>query len=296
MTETFASWRALGDTLSFRRHHVFCRSGGGRQDGPNVILIHGLPTASWDYHRLWPALAARCSVLLAPDMIGFGWSDKPLRHTYSIAEQADLHEELLRRRAIRRVRIVAHDYGATVAQELLARHHERLAHGDDSLAIERVALLNGGLFPETHRPLLIQRLMLSPLGPLLGPRMNVRNFGRSFSKVFGPATKPNARELDEFWQLVCHNDGLRMAHRLFHYIPERRRHRARWVSALQRCSVPVTLVNGPADPVSGLHMVARYRELVPRPDVVVLPGIGHYPHVESPAGVLTALERCLFDA
>jgi pimeloyl-ACP methyl ester carboxylesterase len=41
-------------------------------------------------------------------------------------------------------------------------------------------------------------------------------------------------------------------------------------------------------------MVARYRELVPRPDVVVLPNIGHYPHVEAPEGVLHALERCLF--
>jgi pimeloyl-ACP methyl ester carboxylesterase len=229
-------------------------------------------------------------------MLGFGWSDKPVHHAYSIAEQADLHEELLRVHDIRRVRIVAHDYGATVTQELLARHAERLTKGERPLAIESVCLLNGGLFPETHRPLLIQRLMLSPLGPLLARVTNFRFFARSFSQVFGPQTKPSEPELREFWQLLSSGNGLRMAHELFHYIPERRRNRQRWVSALQETCVPLTLVNGPVDPVSGIHMVARYRELVPRPDVILLPGIGHYPHVEAPKGVLRALERCVLAA
>jgi pimeloyl-ACP methyl ester carboxylesterase len=190
--------------------------------------------------------------------------------------------------------VIAHDYGATVAQEMLARHAERLSEGDRSLVLESVCLLNGGLFPETHRPLLVQRLMLSQLGPMLTSVLRFDSFARSFSKVFGPYTKPSEHELREFWQLMENGEGLRMAHKLFHYIPERRRYRARWVSALQRTTVPLTLINGPLDPVSGLHMVARYRELVPRPDVVVLPNIGHYPHVEAPEGVLHALERCLF--
>ena len=293
MTASFDSWRAQGKSLSFRRHRIFYQAGGSERGGPNVLLIHGLPTASWDYHRVWPALARRCASLLAPDMLGFGWSDKPIGHAYSIAEQADLHDELLRVHDIERVHIVAHDYGATVAQELLARHAERLAKGERSLTIESVCLLNGGLFPETHRPLLIQRLMLSPVGALLAGAMSFGSFARSFSKVFGPHTKPDQRELREFWQLLSSGNGLRMAHELFHYIPERRQNRQRWVSALQETTVPLALVNGPLDPVSGLHMVTRYRELVPRPDVTLLPEIGHYPHVEAPEGVLQVLERCL---
>jgi pimeloyl-ACP methyl ester carboxylesterase len=228
-------------------------------------------------------------------MLGFGWSDKPIEHSYSIAEQADLHEQLLREQDIARVRILAHDYGATVAQELLARHHERIARGDRSLVIERVCLLNAGLFPEAHRPLLIQKLMLGPLGPVLARQLSFASFKRSFSKVFGPETKPSEAEYREFWQLLSYGAGLRMAHELFHYLPERRRQRARWVGALQTSGVPLTLVNGPLDPVSGMHMVQRYRELVPNPDVIVLPAIGHYPHVEAPEGVLYALERRLLD-
>lgn len=293
MTASFETWRAQGKHFSFRGHSIFYRAAGSAPGGPNLLLIHGLPTASWDYHRLWPTLDARCASLLAPDMLGFGFSDKPSAHAYSILEQADLHEALLKEHGISRYRLLAHDYGVTVAQELLARHAERLARGDHSLVLESVCLLNGGLFPESHRPLLIQKLMLTPLGPLLARVMTFRTFKASFSKVFGPRTKPSEGELREFWQLVQHGNGRRMFHRLFHYIPERRQRRERWVSALQESKVPLLLVNGPEDPVSGAHLVARYRELVPAPDTVSLPGIGHYPQVEDPGGVLAALEKQL---
>ena len=40
------------------------------------------------------------------------------------------------------------------------------------------------------------------------------------------------------------------------------------------------------DPISGAHMVERYRELIPDADTVLLPGIGHYPQTEAPVQVL----------
>jgi pimeloyl-ACP methyl ester carboxylesterase len=40
------------------------------------------------------------------------------------------------------------------------------------------------------------------------------------------------------------------------------------------------------DPVSGAHLAARYRELVPAPDVILLEGVGHYPHLEDHERVL----------
>ncbi|HEX6243590.1 MAG TPA: hypothetical protein VFZ61_21905, partial [Polyangiales bacterium] len=108
------------------------------------------------------------------------------------------------------------------------------------------------------------------------------------SKVFGPGTRPSQSELHQFWRLLTHNRGKREFYRLFHYIPERRAQRARWVGALQRGAVPMRLINGPEDPVSGAHLATRYRELISAADVVSLPGIGHYPHVEAPNGVLAA--------
>ncbi len=50
------------------------------------------------------------------------------------------------------------------------------------------------------------------------------------------------------------------------------------------------MIDGTRDPVSGAHMIARYRELVPNPDVVTLDDVGHYPHVEDPRAVIAAFD------
>jgi pimeloyl-ACP methyl ester carboxylesterase len=280
----FDTWRDGGNHFEYRGRRVFYQHGGSGH-GEALLCIHGFPTASWDWHRLWPALTQRFGVVLAPDLLGFGWSAKPRDHAYSVLDQADLCEALLRQHAITRVHVLAHDLGDSVAQELLARDGERGAPGH----IASMVLLNGGLFPETHRPRMIQRLLLTPLGLLLSRLQNRRNFGSRFSAVFGTRTPPTTRELDEFWKLIAHNDGAGIAHHLIRYIPERRQRRARWVGALQRAPIPLRLIAGMDDPVSGAHMVARYRELIAAADVVELPGIGHYPQVEAADAVLRAL-------
>ncbi|MFC9434174.1 alpha/beta fold hydrolase [Nocardia sp. NPDC057030] len=285
--EEFASWRANGRRFTHRGHQIFYRDGGGGAGG-TVVCIHGFPTASWDWHRVWPGLCGQFARVLAPDMIGFGWSAKPRNYLYSIADQADLHEDLLREQGIDRVHILAHDYGDTVAQELLARDAERRAAGDESLMIESVCLLNGGLFPEAHRARLLQRLLASPLGPLFSLLATESAFNAGLSGVFGPDTKPTREELDQFWTLWCGKRGKRNGHKLIRYMSERRKHRERWVGALRDAQVPVRLIDGLLDPVSGAHMVRRYRELIPEPDVVELPKVGHYPQVEAADETLAA--------
>lgn len=277
-----AGWQQAGHHFHYRGQRIFYRDEGAGDAA--LLCIHGFPTASWDWHALWPALRAQHARVIAPDMIGFGFSAKPRGYDYSLVDQASLHLALLAQLGITRVHVLAHDYGVSVAQELLARELE-----GRTPTLQSVTLLNGGLFPETHRPVLMQKLLLGPLGPLLTRLTRERTFARSFSAVFGANTQPSARELHEFWQLVERDGGARLLHRLIRYIPERRAQRERWVGALQRTRVPLRLINGPDDPVSGAHMVARYCELVPNPDVVSLPGIGHYPQVEAPAQVLAAL-------
>jgi len=282
-------WRLACLAFAHRGHTICYRQGGSNPQAHSaLLLIHGFPTSSWDWHSVWDPLCAKFPRVIAPDMIGFGFSAKPRGYDYSIFDQADLHENLLAHLGVKRVHILAHDYGDTVAQELLARHADRRAKNDPTLAIESCVFLNGGLFPETHRPRLIQKLLLTPLGPILGLLMNRRGFARSFSAVLGPDTQPSASELEEFWSLIRREGGNRIMHRLIRYLPERQANRKRWVGALQRTKVPLRVIDGPLDPVSGQHMVDRYRELVPNPDTVTLPGIGHYPQVEDSAGVLKA--------
>lgn len=270
-------WRAQGRDLLFHRHRIRYWEAG---QGEPLLLIHGFPTAAWDWHYLWQPLAERYRVI-ACDMLGFGDSDKPRGHDYRLLEQADLQQALVRHLGIDGpVHLLAHDYGDSVAQELLARHHEGRAR------IASCVFLNGGLFPETHRPVLVQKLLLSPLGPLIGRGFSRAKLGANFGKVFGPATQPSAVELDDFWSLVAAHDGPAVMHRLIRYIPERREQRDRWVAAMQKGGVPLRVIDGAVDPISGAHMVARYRELIPEPDTVLLEHIGHYPQTEAPSQVL----------
>ncbi|MGO4617144.1 alpha/beta fold hydrolase [Nocardia sp. 2YAB30] len=285
--EEFASWRANGRRHTHRGHQIFWRDGGGGAEG-TLVCIHGFPTASWDWHAVWPGLCERFARVIAPDMIGFGWSAKPRHYDYTIGDQADIHENLLREQGVGRYHILAHDYGDTVTQELLAREAERRAAGDGSLVIESVCLLNGGLFPETHRPRPIQRLLASPLGAAVEALGSKRTFCHSLAGVFGPDTKPSDNELHQFWLLWYSKHGKRNGHKLIRYMAERRKHRERWVGALQQAQVPIRLIDGLLDPVSGAHMARRYRELIAGPDVVELPSIGHYPQLEAPEQTLTA--------
>ena len=284
MSEAFDQWRREGRTYRHRGHSIFYRVAGA---GPTLLAIHGFPSASWDWHPMWGDLTARFRVI-APDMIGFGWSDKPRDYDYSIMDQTTLHEGLLEELGVDRVHVLAHDYGVTVVQELLARRADRARRGERGLDIASICFLNGGLFPEMHRPRLVQKLLASPVGPLVGRLTTKRAFASGLTAIFGPKTPPSAVFVDELWTLFRHHEGQRVVHHLIGYMAERRRHRDRWVRALTQTTVPLRLIDGPADPVSGAHMVDRYRELMPSPDVVELPGIGHYPQVEEPEGVLRA--------
>lgn len=252
----------------------------GDEHAEPLLLIHGFPTASWDWHYLWAPLAARYR-LIACDMLGFGDSAKPRGHAYSLLEQADLQQALLEHLHIKGpVHLLAHDYGDSVAQELLARHHEQ------RIQLASCVFLNGGLFPETHRPVLVQKLLLSPVGPLVGRLFSRKKLAASFAKIFGAQTQPSASELDDFWSLIAESDGPAVLHRLIRYMPERRVQRERWVAAMQQGGVPLRVIDGAADPISGAHMVARYRELLADADTVLLAGIGHYPQTEAPELVL----------
>ncbi|MGQ0800744.1 MAG: alpha/beta fold hydrolase [Pseudomarimonas sp.] len=269
-------WQRRAEYIDFRGARIACWTAG---TGKPLLLIHGFPTAAWDWSWIWERLAARHR-LIACDMLGFGFSDKP-KTSYSLVHQADLQVALLAHFGIQHCDALVHDYGVSVGQELLARQN----HAVLPVAIERMCFLNGGMFPGQHRPRLIQKLGASPLGPLVSALMTQRTFSRSFAAVFGPATQPGADELHAFWQLLAFNQGHRLTHKLLAYMGERVRHQQRWVGALQTTSIPLKHINGGADPVSGEHVYRHWCQQLPNHEAVLLEGIGHYPQCEAPTRV-----------
>jgi pimeloyl-ACP methyl ester carboxylesterase len=271
------AWARSGGFFTWRGHRVFFRDEGA---GEPLLLLHGVPTASWIWHRVWPHLLPGRR-LLALDLIGFGLSDKPPDLVADVMAQADLCQDLLISREVARYHLLAEDYGATVAQELLARGGEP--------AIATLCLLNGGIFPEAQRPLLMQRLIGARLGRPLARFVLRRPFWRSLTRLFGPHTKPDRATLEALWQLLIHNRGRRVLPAMMAYREARGQHRARWVGALTGAEVPCRFVSGVADPVCGEEMRALWRAHVPGGDVVELPGIGHWPALEAPEAVAAAV-------
>lgn len=274
---TLDDWQTTGDYFDFHGQKIFYKVSG---EGTPLLLIHGYPTASFDWCKVWPQLSDKFQCITL-DMLGFGFSDKP-KQAYSISNQADIYCALIKKLSVKSCHIISHDYGDTVAQELLARHNEETL----TFNIRSLHLLNGGLFPETHRPVLMQKVLLSPLGGLLVRLMTKKTLAKNLKKIFGPNTPPSTQEVADFWTLIRYNNGHLVMHKLIYYMVERRLNRARWVGALQHAKIPLRLTNGLFDPISGAHLVARYQQLIPNADVITLDKIGHYPQIEAPDAVI----------
>jgi pimeloyl-ACP methyl ester carboxylesterase len=280
------AWLASGERISVELRSgtfgIFCRVGG---NGSWLTLLHGFPTSSWDWVQVVPPLEERFRVL-AFDFLGFGDSDKPRGHEYSILEQADLVQALWRHFAVAESAVVGHDYGATVAQELLARREEDVL----GARLTAFVLLNSGLYVHLARPLVVQRLLAMPvLGPMLARAVTERTFARSLASVISAEHALAPEELRAHWKVVRRRDGLEATPRLLGYMAERRRFAARWEGALERADLPLALVWGMADPRSGAHIAEHVRARVPSARVVALPDVGHYPQLEVPDAVADAI-------
>ena len=128
--------------------------------------------------------------------------------------------------------------------------------------------------------------LLGPAGPVVARLSSYRSFAGSLRRIC--AMPLDDTELREHWRLLVRADGRRVLPKIIQYIRERRVHRERWLAALQESDVPLCLVNGVEDPISGVSIVRRWRELLPQSAVMELAGVGHYPQIEAADRVLAA--------
>ena len=254
-----------------------------------ILFIHGFPSAAWDWHFQWKHLAAQYR-LISLDLLGLGLSDKPTDHQYTLLEQADIVQALLNKLGVKQYHILAHDYGDSVAQELLSRQDVT----DNVAKILSVCFLNGGLFASHHRPLFAQMLLKSRFGGLASHFMNKASLSRGFNKVFAVNSQPSAFEIDTLWQLIEHNNGKRILPKLLSYIDERSKYAKRWTASMISTTVPLYFINGVHDPISGQHMLDHYIDIIPCPRTTAL-DVGHYPQLEAPEQVLSLYRTFLTD-
>jgi haloalkane dehalogenase len=111
-----------GDTL--RIHYV----DEGPQDADPVLLMHGEPSWSYLYRKMIPVLTAAGHRAIAPDLIGFGRSDKPAKRTdYTYQRHVDWMTAFIRRINLREATLVGQDWGGLIGLRLVAEHPDRFA-------------------------------------------------------------------------------------------------------------------------------------------------------------------------
>lgn len=295
-SERVEAWRARGERFDFRGRqiHVHRRPGaGGPGNGPTLLLLHGFPSSSFDWRGLLEHETDHAAI--AFDFLGFGLSEKPREHLYTLAWQADLTEEIVRAYAGGGdggggpVFIVAHDMGTSVATELMARD---LA-GELELEIAGALLFNGSILLHLAKPTPAQKLLRSRLAPLFARLTSRRAFRHQFGSLFSEAHPLTREEADDQWTLLSACGGHRLGHRLIHYMDERERFTERWHGAFRDWPGELSLAWGMRDPVARREVFDGLRELRPSAPTTELADLGHYPQIEEPGRIAAAVGEAL---
>ena len=286
LTDRVEAWRREGtfEEVLGRRLFVHRQTGAG---GPTLLFLHGFPSSSYDWRALLELRGGEPT--LAFDFLGFGLSEKPRDHVYTLAWQADATEELVRRAGSPPVFLVAHDMGTSVATELMARE----LRGELGIELAGALLFNGSMLLHLASPTLGQRLLRSRLGPLFARLTSERGFRFQFARIFSPEHPLSAEEAADQWALVAHNGGAAVAHRTIHYMEERERFTERWHGAIRDWPGSLTLAWGLRDPVATTAVLDGLRALRPGVTAIELPDAGHYPQIECPERISAALDAAL---
>jgi pimeloyl-ACP methyl ester carboxylesterase len=256
-------------------------------DAPPVLVLHGFPTSSHDWHRVLDRFARRRRVVL-PDLLGFGLSDKPDQR-YSLFEQADLVEAVARDLGLDEVSLFTHDMGDSVGGELLARSLD----GTLSFEVTSRVLTNGSVYIDMAHLTDGQQLLLSLPDEQLTEGLGRDALVDALRGTFAPGAVVPDDDLQVGAELILREGGDRLLPRTIRYVEERREHEGRWTGAMERHPSPLTIVWGDVDPIAVWPMAERVHAARPDATLVRLRDVGHYPMLEVPDELAAALDHAL---
>lgn len=286
LTARVQRWREQGTFEDVLGRRLFVHRQGG-SEAPMLLFLHGFPSSSYDWRPLFELRDGQAT--LAFDFLGFGLSEKPSGHTYTLAWQADAVEELVRRAGSPPVFVVGHDMGTSVATELMARD----LRDELDMEMKGALLFNGSMLLHLAKPTLGQNLLRSRLGPFFARLTSERSFRAQFSRVFSSHHPLSPEEAADQWSLISHNGGQRIAHLTINYMTERERFTDRWHGAIRDWPKPLTLTWGMQDPVARVEVLEGLRALRPGVETIELPDAAHYPQIERPDLISAALDAAL---
>lgn len=249
-----------------------------KQSQETLVILHGYPTSSYDYYKVLPQLSKKYRVVIH-DHLGFGFSDKPLDYSYSLIEQADVALQLWKQLGLKKVTLLAHDYGTSVATEILARHNNKQI----DLQIDKLILCNGSMHIELSKLRTIQKLLKSKLtGKWVAKLTNYPIFKKNLRNVYFDKSQATDAELKEMWFQLEHNNGRKVIHLLSNYINERYFFWHRWISALKETQIHTKIIWAKNDPVAVAAIAELLTTEIPNNELFWIENCGHFPMLEKP--------------
>ncbi|TCP24716.1 pimeloyl-ACP methyl ester carboxylesterase [Tenacibaculum skagerrakense] len=274
---TANQWKQKGNFIKLFNNEVFVID-EGKQNLKTMVILHGYPTSSYDYYKVLDRLTSEYRIIIH-DHLGFGFSDKPKNYSYSLVEQADIALELWKQLGLTNFTLLAHDYGTSVATEIIARHNKKQLN----VNIEKLILCNGSMHIELSQLRLIQKLLKNKItGKYVAKLSNEFIFSKNIRNVYFNKQKVSNEELKEMWQQLIHNDGKKVIHRLSNYINERYFFWYRWIGALKETEVPTKIVWAKNDPVAVFKIAELLTTEIKNNQLLPLENSGHFPMLESP--------------
>jgi pimeloyl-ACP methyl ester carboxylesterase len=265
----------------------------GPASGPLVLLLHGFPELSESWREVLPRLAAQGFRAVAPDLRGYGGTDRP-RSGYDLDTLAgDIYQLARHLQPGRPAHVVGHDWGGLIAYHLAARHPEVV----DRLAVVNAphpATLVRGLNPQQflrswyifffQLPLLPERLLSARAGALV-PRLVRR-------ALVDPLRVPEER-LASYAANFSHPDAARAALAYYRNLARdlfQRREGGRFFQGYPRIRAPFLLIWAEEDVALGRELTYNLEPYFEHPPVVrYLPAVSHFAPLEAPEQVAALL-------
>ncbi|MCB9716628.1 MAG: alpha/beta fold hydrolase [Myxococcales bacterium] len=235
-------------------------------EGPAVVLVHGFAASMDTWRTLRPELAADHRVL-ALDLKGFGWSERP-EGDYSPLAQARLVFALMDQRGIERATLVAHSWGSSVALAMALEHPER---------IERIALYDAWVFEEQLPPTFVWARARG-LGEIIFSTFYKQRPDDKLASAFYDPTVLSQEYVDMVETMLDRPGTVAAA-----LAAVRGQRYAAYQERYRRIEQPTLLLWGREDPITQLQDGERLASMLPDVRMKVYPRCGHFPMHEARA-------------
>ncbi len=274
------SWEDFADKIHHPENSHFTEVDGatvhyqefGDATNPTLVLIHGFTASTYVWQTVAPQLAEQNFHVVAVDLLGFGFSDKPAWFEYSIVSQARMIERFMDRLGIGRAILIGSSYGGAVASTVALDYPER---------VEKLVLVSPVSNDGAIRNSILRFTAISGVGEIVSPFLiDSKRFLRlRMRRTIAPAN----HHLITKERIEAVHRPLRAKNAHHSILTSARKWDASRIETdAYLINQPTLLVWGEDDNVIPVHNGEKLYDLILNSRLVVLKDCGHVPPEEKP--------------